>query len=347
MYAGLYDLMVGHYEFGVSFFINRGTASQPSFEYQQGNEDPFSPFCDFNEHLAYVPDCSLDLNADGRLDCIMGTMFDGILTYMNIGSKSVPRFRELKSVENPFYNVDVGAYVCPAVVINLFGNGATTITAGSFNGRLTVFDRVHDVNVILLLNGTETDHINTIVNGAYSFYPVNPALGPYSVHVLPSESDSPSYTDVGSDNPVDLGFLTGDGENIDFCVYTPFTPFEVYGVIGFAVDDDCVPVQDTGVGGIEVVLYLNDGSDPYRTTATNEYVVGVGTILCVCVVVSNTPCTGPVYTLSPAFSTTMITFTVSSCPIHRMVLSSAMPTPTRPRLRAPVLTRRRRCSTWV
>jgi len=202
------------------------------------------------------------------------------------------------------------------------------------------------VVVTLFLNGASFKTTET-ENGQYIFTDLDPAAGEYSVHVLPSESTPPSFSGVGSDNPVDLGVLTGDGENIDFCVYTPFTPFEVYGVIGVVVDAACDTSALVGVGGIEVVLYLNDGSDPYRTTATNEYVVGVGTILCVCVVVSNTPCTGPVYTLSPAFSTTMITSTVSSCPIHRMVLSSAMPTPTRPRLRAPVLTRRRRCSTWV
>ncbi len=110
------DLFAGNQAGEILFYKNNGTASAPVFVQQLGAANPFDGYgVASNAKPAFI-----DIDADGDLDCFVGSGDGSISAFKNTGTSSVPSFNELTGPNsvffdgNPFDGVIVGSNASPA-----------------------------------------------------------------------------------------------------------------------------------------------------------------------------------------------------------------------------------------
>lgn len=158
------------------YFENTGTASAPEFAAPDTN--PFG----MNEIGSLTRPSFVDIDADGDLDALAGTLVGNTLYYRNIGSATEPRFEP--PATNPFGLRDVGYSAAPsfgdldadgdidALMATVDGNwlyfendfapitvtqsgGNTAVGEGSTNDTYSVvLERIPTADVIITLNFT-------------------------------------------------------------------------------------------------------------------------------------------------------------------------------------------------
>ncbi len=149
---GLLDLASGNLNGTLLAWRNTGTTTVPVFTALTGAANPFNGFdVGINSAPAFV-----DLNADGKLDLVVGSYDGTILAWRNTGTSAAPVFTALTGTANPFNGVLVdahllsqwemenqgipgraldGKYSTPAF-LDLNGDGRLDLVSGSHSGGL-------------------------------------------------------------------------------------------------------------------------------------------------------------------------------------------------------------------
>ena len=88
----------------IVFFENTGTASDPIFTKRDGADNPL--FFAINGSDLYFPEL-LDLDADGDLDCIVGSPNGPPRYFRNVGNAREPKYFEMTGDEDPFNGLPI------------------------------------------------------------------------------------------------------------------------------------------------------------------------------------------------------------------------------------------------
>ena len=128
---GKSDMIIGNGDGVILYFLNTGTATNPSFTQKVGVDSPFDGV-DVGSHAASF---LIDLDRDDDYDMVVGNA-EGVLKYFqNIGSSTSAVFEQQTGTSNPFRDVSVGTFASPFVLsttdklsFDLYvGNGAGII----------------------------------------------------------------------------------------------------------------------------------------------------------------------------------------------------------------------------
>lgn len=126
---GLEDLILGSYGYGIFFYRNTGSVGNWRLE-----RDSIIVQSVLQDSFVLSPTFG-DLDADGDLDCLLGS-FDGKIAYLeNVGSAMIPSFVVASS---NFYGIDIGNYSSPALS-DLDADGDLDLLIGDGEGRIFIF----------------------------------------------------------------------------------------------------------------------------------------------------------------------------------------------------------------
>jgi hypothetical protein len=231
------------------YFRNTGTTTNPEYLLLD------SVYFGIQNELSISP-APGDIDGDGDKDLLIGNFNGTITLYSNIGSPSVPDFKDSGILEDKNGNpVDVGVYARP-FLFDYDNDNDSDLAIGAFNGRFYFYK-------------------NTGTNQQYEFSPDTT----YLYRLDPSDPDSP-IIDVGdnsapflidfdSDNDYDLftgnreGFIyfyRNEGTNVLplWTLVTNNFTGQDFGVDArpFFIDIDSDTDQDLFVGNLKGGLYL-------------------------------------------------------------------------------------------
>jgi hypothetical protein len=128
------DLVSGTFgEF--SYLENTGTATHPAFVLRTGAANPMDGE-DVGSHSAPALG---DLDADGDLDLVSGTLAGSFAWYENTGSATTPAFVARTGAANPMDGQDVGSDSVPTLG-DLDDDGDLDLLAGEFDGVFSFFE---------------------------------------------------------------------------------------------------------------------------------------------------------------------------------------------------------------
>ncbi|MGB0165753.1 MAG: FG-GAP-like repeat-containing protein [Luteibaculum sp.] len=141
------DLMLGQFGFGILFFENIGTSTNPN--YKAPINQPFG----ISDRPQTFDAITLgDVDGDGDLDMFS---IDGeangyylspkLKYYENIGTASAPNFKA--PVENPFGISELGEYVLISELADIDGDGDLDLFTGKYYGELAFYENLRIVGV--------------------------------------------------------------------------------------------------------------------------------------------------------------------------------------------------------
>ncbi len=175
---GDYDLVSGEH-FGLPYFENTGTATDPVYVARTGAADPF----DAIDALSNPAPGFADLDADGDLDLVTGGS-DGLFRYFeNTGTSLLPLFVERSGIENPLDTVDVGNFSV-ATFADADADGDFDFVSGISSGAFAWFEN----------SGTATSPAYSLLSGDES-----PLIG-----FNAGSFSTPTFADLDDDGLVDL-----------------------------------------------------------------------------------------------------------------------------------------------
>jgi hypothetical protein len=128
------DAVVGTGDGILRYFENTGSATAPAFTERAGTANPI----DFGTVLNYSAPSFGDLDGDGDLDAVAGSINGRLAYFENTGSATAPVFYPVNeaSSDNPFVGIDVGSASTPSLA-DLDGDGDVDAIVGVNNGNLT------------------------------------------------------------------------------------------------------------------------------------------------------------------------------------------------------------------
>ena len=129
---GDYDLMVGEQYYGLKFYENIGSASAPQFAAPQQN-----PFGIDTLNVPFSAPAFSDLDEDGDLDLLVGTVYGAMLYYENTGTATVPQFGN-GLVMNPF-GLSATNYLALPAFADLDNDGDDDLLVGEYYGHFKYF----------------------------------------------------------------------------------------------------------------------------------------------------------------------------------------------------------------
>lgn len=128
---GDYDAFIGEQNGSVLFYRNEGTAIAPSFTNITGNANPLNSVATVQNATPRL----VDLNKDGDLDAVVGSITGTIQTYENAGNAETPIFTKLIGTDNPFNAVAMNNS-SNAGFTDLNGDGSIDVFFGDDRGVL-------------------------------------------------------------------------------------------------------------------------------------------------------------------------------------------------------------------
>ncbi|MFN6473820.1 MAG: FG-GAP-like repeat-containing protein [Nostoc sp. SerVER01] len=139
------DAVVGALDGTLKYYKNTGSATNPVYTEQTGNNNPFDgidvgSFC--NPNLA-------DLDADGDFDAVVGTGIGSFKYYRNTGSATNPIYTEQTGSNNPFNNINPVINVgsdSNAAFADLDADGDLDAVLGETSGRLNYYRNTGSAN---------------------------------------------------------------------------------------------------------------------------------------------------------------------------------------------------------
>ena len=132
------DLFVGSESGAIFYFQNTGDANAPAFGAAVSNYAGLniSTLIDRSAPTFY------DLDGDGDYDLLSGEVFGNLLYFENTGTNTNPAFAA--QVNNPFGLTAAGTGYSTPVFVDLDGDGAVDIMAGSLNSNFYFFKQEKD-----------------------------------------------------------------------------------------------------------------------------------------------------------------------------------------------------------
>ncbi len=124
------DALVGELNSGLRYYQNTGNAAAPTFTELTGVANPFDGL---NAGLYFNKPTLADVDGDGDLDAVVGSLGGGLAFFRNVGSAVNPVFVENAGVLNPFNGLDAGDRSAPTFA-DLDGDGDLDLVVGHWTG---------------------------------------------------------------------------------------------------------------------------------------------------------------------------------------------------------------------
>jgi hypothetical protein len=194
------DATVGTASGKLLYFKNIGTSNNPIYTQQTGASNPFTN-SDISNNAAPVLG---DIDADGDLDAVVGTMYGSLMFLKNMGTAVNPIYSQQTGSSNPFdgltYN-DEPTNTSPSLG-DIDGDGDLDAIVGTANGSLLYYQNV----------GSATNPIYSQQTGSSN--PFN--VGTPNLRVGSNSNFSPSLGDMDGDGDLDAVVGTADGTILFF-----------------------------------------------------------------------------------------------------------------------------------
>lgn len=194
------DATVGTASGKVLYFKNIGTSNNPIYSQQTGASNPFNT-SDISNNAA--PSLA-DIDADGDLDAVVGTVYGSLMYLKNIGTAVNPIYSQQTSSANPFDGVtyyDEPTNTSPSLG-DIDGDGDLDAVVGTGNGSLLYYQNV----------GSATNPIYSQQTGSSN--PFN--VGTPNLRVASNANFSPSLGDMDGDGDLDAIVGTAEGTILFF-----------------------------------------------------------------------------------------------------------------------------------
>jgi Ca2+-binding RTX toxin-like protein len=171
------DLIVATLDQGERYFVNAGSASDPVFVEQTGDDNPFATLVPV---MMGAPTFG-DLDGDGDLDMILGGFAFGELHYYeNTGTGNSPDFEERTGTQSPLDRLS--AFVSPSYPISfaqptladLDQDGDLDLVVGSYLGGFQYFENTGSASAPLFVERTGEDNP---IHSEAAVYLTSPAFG--------------------------------------------------------------------------------------------------------------------------------------------------------------------------
>ncbi|GAB4031348.1 hypothetical protein GCM10028774_08680 [Spirosoma jeollabukense] len=193
------DATVGTASGKVLYFKNIGTSNNPIYSQQTGSSNPYNS-TDVNPNAA--PSLG-DIDADGDLDAIVGTLGGTLIFLKNVGTAVNPIYSQQTGSTNPFEGQGNSENPNAAPSLgDIDADGDLDAVIGTANGNLLYYQNV----------GTATNPIYSQQTGS-----ANPfgGLAP-NLRVSANGNFSPSLGDMDGDGDLDAIVGTADGTILFF-----------------------------------------------------------------------------------------------------------------------------------
>ena len=192
------DLIAGKNNGTFSFFRNTGTATNPVFSEVTGDASPVNGL----DAGYYSTPALVDLDGDGKLDLVSGTLGD-VRFFRNTGTLTSPTFSELSGSSNPFNGISGGNFF-GVTLGDVDGDGDFDMVLGRLNGDFRFFENTGSTTSPAFTEKTgSANPLNGIVIGGFL---------------------KPTFGDIDSDGDLDLFASPGYQTNLILNAGTASTP---------------------------------------------------------------------------------------------------------------------------
>lgn len=136
------DAVVGNAKGNLSYFINVGNRTNPSFIEKTGSNNPFHGFvigsmAVLDNGASYAAPAFVDCDKDGDFDLFVGNAGGNIQYFENTGTAG-PFYVEKTGPNNPFDGADAGSFAAPAF-IDIESDGDQDAVIGTLSGSVKLF----------------------------------------------------------------------------------------------------------------------------------------------------------------------------------------------------------------
>ncbi|NYT26778.1 MAG: VCBS repeat-containing protein [Candidatus Thiodubiliella endoseptemdiera] len=128
------DLVVGEQNGTLKYYQNTGTTSNPAYEAETGDSNPFNGI----DVGRYSKPTLADIDGDGDLDLVVGERNGTLKYYQNTGTTSNPAYEAKTGDDNPFNGIDVG-YSSSPILVDIDGDGDLDLVVGKNDGTLKYY----------------------------------------------------------------------------------------------------------------------------------------------------------------------------------------------------------------
>lgn len=172
------DAIVGDAKGTIHYFKNIGSTTQPVFQQQTGSSNPFNSI---SVGFSSRPTLA-DLDNDGKLELIVGSLNGTLRYYLNTNTVSAPVFQEQTGADNPFNGITVGSFSSPTFA-DLNGDSKLDAIVGAMDGTLKYY-------------------LNTTTTGTPVFEEQTGGDNPFDGFDV-GDFSSPTFTDFDRDGDLD------------------------------------------------------------------------------------------------------------------------------------------------
>lgn len=178
---GDFDAFIGNSYGTINYFKNTGTQKKPKFQEQTNNQNPFNGLdVGRDSSIAFV-----DIDGDQDFDAVLGSSYNTIQLYQNLGSKQRPQFDPMVSSANPLFGAIVGYSSTPELV-DIDGDRDLDFLSGNSAGTI--------------------DYLKNIGTTKQAYFTSNPLYGEDV-----GSSSAPTFVDLDGDGDLDVFTGSSDG----------------------------------------------------------------------------------------------------------------------------------------
>ncbi|UXX77924.1 FG-GAP-like repeat-containing protein [Reichenbachiella carrageenanivorans] len=264
------DLLVGDDDGYLTYYKNKGTASEPDF-----GTTPFSGL----HAPRYATPTFVDFDGDGDLDVLTGSINSDILYYKNTGTATHPAFEEQTDEANPFDDISVLEYSSISLA-DLDADGDLDALAGDGYGYIIYLEKT-DEGFLKHTSGSSNpfgfEYFNEWVNpelvdidddGDFDVF-LGTSYGSVLYYKNTGSASNPAFTEqTGADNPF------GDDQIVNYKSSPTFGDFDGDGDLDAVSGDEYGYIhyfRNTGTVSAPAFVKLKDSNNPFDGIEVDDY----------------------------------------------------------------------------